>query len=412
MKRAQLLVIVAMLFLVSAICIPAFAQGGGEVTTGTNLSYPANFYGPVLQTGTIGNYLFAGTLNAGMSYGCEVPETIGTTTYPNTSCVTATSTGFAAQTYTECVSRCALLDSTKPVERIYWQKNSSNIWQGGFANIASPFTLPVEYIDWGDNLEGRTWPVQVLRVETNTFSTLPEPESLKPNPRTRFEVWHVFGQGTNELWGAHTTNSDPPAAYFYLDASNALNWPYGVNVSSQVRLNISKLEAGSSMCPATGTGVSQQTVYSGAWTADPVTGAGKWANVAFETDMVYTPELNIKGSYVYGYNWNLRSMSTGSVPKPGWWRLTFYTSDNSIDFNAWQPSTVELGDTFAPPVDLSTTPVVDPDITALVDAKAEEGGDTGLPLYVPQVNKTYNLTYLDVCIKAGNAGGGGKKGPR
>lgn len=413
MKRAQLLVIFAMVVGCALLCIPAFAQGEGEVTSGTNLSYPAHFVGPVLQTGTIGTYNFGGSLGNGMSYGCEVPETIGTTTYPNTSCVVATATGFTAQTHADCVSRCTALDPAKPVERVYWQKNSANTWQGGFANVAPPFSLPVEYIDWGDNLEGRTWPVQVLRVETNTFSTMPEIIALQPNPRTRFDMWHVFGQGTNELWGAHATDSDLAAAYFYLDANNALNWPYGVNVSPAARLNISKLETGSSTCPATGTGVSQQTLYTPAWTLDPVTGKGHWATVAFETDMLYGAELNIKGSYVYGYNWNLRSMNTGSTPKPGWWRLTFYTSDNSIDFNAWQSPLIAGYDTFAPPVDLETTTEVDPSVAALIDAKTEEGGDTGLPLYVPQVSTQYNLTYLDVCIKSGNAGGGGgKKGPR
>jgi hypothetical protein len=411
MKRAQLLVIIGMVFGLTLLCVPAFAQGEPPTSESTmNLSYPANFYGPALQTGTIGNYLLQGTLDSGMSYGCELPETIGTTTYPNTSCVTPTSTGFTADSYVACEAKCG----SYPVERIYWQKNTANVWQGGFNSVAAPGKLPVEYIDWGDNLESKTWPVQVLRVETNTFSTLPEVAAFGPNARTRFDMWHVFGQGTNELWGVHATHSDPPAAYFYLNAENELNWPFGVNVSPTARLNISKLEKGSSMCPATGTGKSQQTLYNPVWSIDPVTKTGHWAAVPFETDMLYGAELNIKGSYVYGYNWNLRSMNTGSVDKPGWWRLTFYTPDDSIDFSWWQPSNIDLGDTFAPPVDPSTTPIVDPgDLTALIDAKAEEGGDTGLPLYVPQVNTQYNLTYLDICIKSGNAGGGGgKKGPR
>jgi hypothetical protein len=414
MKRAQLLVTVAMVLGVLLLCAPAFAQGEPPTSESTmNLSYPAHFYGTALQIGTIGNYTLTGTLGTGMSYGCEVPELIGTTTYPNTSCVVPTSTGFTSQSYEECMTRCTALGATV-VEPIYWQKTPANIWQGGYATSVGPEnSLPVEYIDWGDNLEGRTWPVQVIRVETNTFATLPNIEALNPNPRTRFDMWHVFGQGTNELWGAHTTYDTSPSAYFYLDSENALNWPYGVNVSPKARLNISKLEIGSSTCPVTGTGVSQQTQYTPDWNLDPVTGTGHWASVAFETDMLYGAELNIKGSYVYGYNWNLRSMNTGSTPKPGWWRLTFYTSDNSIDFNKWIEPLEGGKDTFAPPVDLDTVPEPDPSLAGLLDAAAEEGGDTGLPLYVPQVDKLKNLTYLDVCIKSGNAGGGGgKKGPR
>ncbi len=407
MKKVQLLVILAMLFGVTLLCVPVFAQGEPPTTESTmNLSYPANFFVTSLQTGTIGDYTLGGIFPAAMSYGCEVPELIGTTTYPNTSCVVASGTGFTAQTYDECLARCTPLGAT--VERIYWQKDPANKWQAGYNVSSTP--LPVNYIDWGDNLEGKTWPVQVIRVETNTFSWLP----LASDSRTRMDMWHVFGQGTNELWGLHADHADTPKAYVYLDGGGAVNWPFAVNVTATARLNITKLESTSSTCPIAGTGVSQSP-YAPEWIFNPTSGIGQWgAAPVFQFDSLYGAELNIKGSYVYGYNWNLRSMNTGAVPKPGWWRLTFYTSDDSIDFGAWLPASGDLGDTLAPPIDLTTTPVVDPgDVAALVDAKAEEGGDTGLPLYVPQVDTKNNLTYLDICIKSGNAGGGGgKKGPR
>ena len=68
-------------------------------------------------------------------------------------------------------------------------------------------------------------------------------------------------------------------------------------------------------------------------------------------DDIYTAELNIKGSYVYGYNWNLKSDEVKpEIGKAGWWRLTFYTSDNSLDFGSWQNPSPEVN-TLAPPAD-------------------------------------------------------------
>jgi hypothetical protein len=299
---------------------------GGETTT--NLSYPALFAGTSAQTGIIGSFSLGAAFPNGMSYGCNKPETIGTTTYPNTSCVDDTATVVTPITAEACTAtggKCAGL----PVERIYWQKNNSNTWQAGYA-AATP-SVPAHYVDWGDNLEGRTWPVQVLRVETNTFAdlaTLIEPMSL-----LRFDMWHVFGQGTNELWGARATDADPPVPYVFAA------WPYAVNndnSASKARLNITKLGYGPAPCPTTATGVSQvpDQFKSLAWN-----GTTRWqvADLTWELyDQVYTAELNIKGSYVYGYNWNLRSNPVPTdVGKSGWWRLTFYDPDNSVDFGEW-----------------------------------------------------------------------------
>jgi hypothetical protein len=71
--------------------------------------------------------------------------------------------------------------------------------------------------------------------------------------------------------------------------------------------------------------------------------------------------------------------------------LTFYTSDNSILFdNAAVPK--------APPTS---------ELTPVPLAIATEEGDTG-PLYVPVVDTTNNLTYIDICITS-TKGGGSKK---
>lgn len=369
-------------------------QGGGKpvVEVANNLSYPALFFGAPGQTGAIGSYRLDATFPNGLSYGCLKPETIGTTTYPNTSCVdpgastvtpisaaACVAPGGACEGF-EYVTDPALDDPATPnLERIYWQKTALNQWQAGYLG-SGPLALPVDYIDWGDNLESRSWPAQIIRVETNTFATL-------VTPLVRFEVWHVFGQGTNELWGVHASEAAAPTPYgFPL-------WPYAVNNSAAARLNISKLLDGPASCP---TAPGQATPIVRTW--DPVTRL--WDGAWLLSDAVYTAELNIKGSYVYGYNWNLRSATVPpAVNKAGWWRLTFYTPDQSVDFSTWVTPTEAGSNTLAPPEATLT-----PGPMALPAAEEEESG----PLYVPVVDQANNLTYLDICI-TGTKGGGGKK---
>lgn len=350
----------------SALAAPPPGKGppvGGE--TSNNLSYPALFFGTPKQTGVIGSYSLGASFPTGMSYGCAAPETIGTTTYPNTSCVVDGASVVTPLTYDECaITKC----SGQDIERIYWQKNALNKWQAGYATSSS--ALPVDYVDWGDNLESRSWPVQVIRVETNTFADL-DPAT------TRFDMWHVFGQGTNELWGVRA--NDPDAEPYAFTA-----WPYAVNVSDGARLNIAKLANGQATCP---TVPPATPPYNPIWNPTDRVWTGTWVLY----DAPYTAELNIKGSYVYGYNWNLRSaIVPGDVNKAGWWRLTFYTSDNSILFDdADVPK--------APP----TSELIPAPLASL------EEGETG-PLYVPVVDTTNNLTYIDICITS-TKGGGSKK---
>lgn len=355
---------------------------GGETAT-NNLSYPAKFFGVPSQTGVIGSYTFGASFPNGMSFGCLKPETIGTTTFPNTSCVNQEASVVTPISTEACVAPGGPCEGFA-LENIFWQKNALNKWQAGYLGSSVPLT--VSHVDWGDNLEGRTWPVQVLRVETNTFGTLLGGEELM-----RFDMWHVFGAGTNELWGAHATTGNVPYIY--------AAWPYVVNVSSTARLNIAKLANGSSTCPVTATGVSQSP-FSPVWNSTDHVWTGTW----LLRDITYGPELNIKGSYVYGFNWNLRSDAVPvDVNKAGWWRLTFYTPDNSVDFSTWQYPDPMTIDTLAPP-----TAALTPSPMAAVVPEAEEG-ETGLRLYVPQVDQIDNLTYLDICISPTKGGGGKRK---
>ena len=396
-------------FLAFTFTIQATAQGKGRghqpggVESTMNLSYPAAFSETPLQTGDIGTYTLSAVYPNGMSYGCLIPETIGTTEYTNTSCVNSDGVPLSRA---DCVTKCGDV----PVERIYWQKNSSNKWQAGYSSpssvpsISTP--LQVTYIDWGDNLESKTWPVQVLRVETNTYSTLPgyvEGTDIANNPGVRFDMWHVSGQGTNELWGVHTTDpqdSTDPVPYVVKDEAGNDYWPFVVDVSSMARLNIAKLETAAGSCPTTATG-SDQSPYASSLTWNAT--SHLWSGAVYTNDMLYTAELNIKGSYVYGYNWDLRSENVPStVNKAGWWRLTFYTFDPTnaanppISFSTWETTSAENYDALAAPPNPPTVGEIAP------------FAETGLLMYVPQVDKTNNLTYIDLCIAAaGSSGRGG-----
>ncbi len=380
---------------------------GGEEST-TNLSYPANFFGPSLQTGTIGSFSLSGK----MSYGCAIPETIGTTTYPNTSCVNTDGT---PQSLTDCQSKCVLNGEQVQVDRIYWQKDANNKWQAGYNWSDSAITpqapLQVQYIDWGDNLESKSWPVQVIRVETNTFSSLPTLNPGGASPLQRFQVWHVFGQGTNELWGVHTTNpvegsTEEVVPFVYLNDGGAVEWPYAVNVSPKARLNIAKLNPPNPVaCPTTANNQNWSPFQGSSnplWSFNQITQTGAWVGAAYTNDMLYGAELNIKGSYVYGYNWNLSSEPmTEGADKTGWWRLTFYTPDGSIDFKTISNPIL------TPPPDLPYTAGQIPiNPLAAIQPAAEEGESGGM-LYVPQADTTNNLTYIDICITGSSGGGGG-----
>jgi hypothetical protein len=351
----------------AALAAPPPGKGKPPVETANNLSYPGALTATGAFTLPIGYYDLGAVFPNGMSYGCNVPETIGTSVYPNTSCVNDVGTPLTPEA---CVATKCIGFTEDQLEPIYWQKNTANKWQAGYVSGLGSATA--DFVDWGDNLESVSWKTtSILRVETNAFTTLAA-------PTVRFDMWHVFGQGTNELWGAHANNANVPYVY--------AGWPYGVINTPNARLNIAKLTNGPATCPTTGGAVSP---FSPTW-------ANGWTGTWLLRDIPYTAELNIKGSYVFGFNWNLKSDSVPpEVNKAGWWRLTFYTSDNSVVFDDANIPT-------APPTsDLVPLPA------ASITVEAEEG-DTG-PLYAPVVDVENNLTYIDICINEGNSKGGGGK---
>ncbi|MDE3164622.1 MAG: hypothetical protein KGN36_02365 [Acidobacteriota bacterium] len=351
--------------------------GGGETETATNnLSYPA-VHTAEASTVRVWN-VPAGVLGVNYSFGCARPETIGTTTYPNTSCVDDAGNALTAEA---CTAPPAGKCAGNSLDRIYWQKVAANDWWAQSSGPLSP--VDTHYVDWSDGLESVTWKTSsIIRVETTPFTQFMGP-SLEG-----YEMWHVFGQGTNEQWGVRATDADTPLPFVYQS-------PYGIIHTPAARLNIAKLNT-SLACPVGGPPAGSGVTLN--WTGSSWSGPGLALQLR---DIPYVAELNVGGKYVYGYNWQLRRDTIEPVSKAGWWRLTFYTTDNSATFL----STTQV---FPPPATAAPPPFALPRPIAMGVLPA---ADTGA-LYQPAVDTAYNLTYLDICVTegTGSGGGGGGKG--
>lgn len=344
---------------------PPGAGGGGEEGAGNNLSFPA--IESDQRVGSSASFTVTDALlGVTYSYGCNKPEVVDSRSFPNTSCVSAD--GRTYYTAAQCVTvgaPCAG-EPVASLDRIYWQKRVANTWNPDTAP-GTGMAVDATYLDWGDNLESRTWTTRsVIRVEMTPFAAVAALRGL--------QMWHVVGQGTNELWGARATEGGLPYVFTATDAI--------VN-TTKARLNIAKIANGPQTCPTVPTGPSVPT---GSWT-----GSG-WAGMWVLLDTPFVSELNIGGKYVYGYNWNLRKdVVPTTVDKAGWWRLTFY-APTAVNFLATTKTIVYTPDAGVP------TPLP----TGFVSL-AEEA-DTG-PLYLPVSDPRYNLTYIDICV-AGTQGGG------
>lgn len=333
---------------------------GGE-TAVNNLSYPA-----VKIDGDSAPYSFAPSaleLGVNYSYGCNVPETIGESTYVNTSCVS--SDGLIYYTPEQCaavVPNC----SGQAIERIYWQKTAHK-WSAVATEhkVIDLGARLANYVDWGDSLESQIWwDTATIRVETTPYADL-------TIPQTGLTMWHVYGKGTTELWGARASSSGDPDD----QPSN-----YAILHTGAARLNISKISGPVVDC------ASSVNTGGGIW--NPSTNTWS-ASVYTLYNGAYTAELNIQGKYVYGYNWALRrDFVPAEYTKTGWWRLTFYTDGDVISFNSTTAIT-------PPP------PPIPPVVAVAAESETTQ--------FTPVVDVADSLSYIDICVR-GSKGGGGIKG--
>lgn len=366
----------------------------------------------------------APVLGVHYSYGCDAPETDGSFSYPNTSCVdnlTQPSTYYTAAQCTddELPSPCQGMD----VSRIYWQKVDVNEWWADDDGVA-PNAVAVAYVDWGDALEAVSWTERsVIRVETQPYSnTIPGFDPTLTNcaeaaaagnmdPATvcklGFQMWHVSGQGITEHWGARATDLDDAVSFNY-------DSPFQIIKSTNARLNLTKLGPATAACsmPGGNPGDEPPVIPTEAWNG------GGWDNTCEWYDEIYSVETSVGGKYVYGYNLRMGDVSVETMQskcgtewvKTGFWRLTFYAPDDVLFNDPLAPNVAPP----AVPSSARTLPLAafNTELAAAVTvaAEGEEDPDADDRLYKPVVDEVNNLTYLDICVVEKSQGGGGGNG--
>ncbi|WP_144290110.1 hypothetical protein [Ideonella sp. A 288] len=364
--------------------------GGGKPPAGetavNNLSYPALDLdvttSPVAWFFTIAPSPVP-ELGKTFSYGCDKKETIGTTEYPNTSCTAVSGSIVTYLTAAQCVAPAAPCNGLS-VEKMFWQKIPANDWSSDSRKLLSGESLPAiaSHVDWGDNLESRTWPsTSVLRVEVTPYA---DRTTLEPMYKG-LQMWHVYGQGSTEIWGVRARDSDN-APFAYLS-------PYAILRTMNARLNLTKIVLGTAACPTAAQGnVRPDLVWNGTAWVD--TGGGA-STTWLLRDIGFTPELNVGGKWVYGYNWQLRRDGVpANVSKAGWWRLTFHSSPTAVGFSFNTVTAPPVMSGVPEPVLLSLAP-----LSASVPLKGPGGGggETG-GVYKPVVDPVNQITYLDICL--------------
>jgi hypothetical protein len=223
-------------------------------------------------------------------------------------------------------------------------------------------------------------------------------------------MWHVSGQGTTEQWGVR---ADEHAVSYNYDS------PFQIINTGTARLNLAKMGPNAAGCPTSGGGDEGDAailavnsapgtfIWDNAnkiWMGDGETDVCTWQ------DLPYSVELSVGGKYVYGYNWRMREVSLSACGegwlKTGWWRLTFYTTDDAVVFDdATAPVTAPP----AVPAEVRELPRLGLFNTAISTAAPPVVSEA---LYAPVIDVANNLSYLDICIVAKAQGGGGGGGGR
>ncbi len=257
--------------------------------------------------------------------------------------------------------------------RVYLQKDPKNTWQA--YSVSRAGTTQISHVDFGDNLESVPWrTTSVVRVEVVPFAL---------SAMSGFEMKYVSGQGTDEVWGALTTGNNNTAT---------VETPgYATVQSACMALSLSKLQA----TPG------DIAVLPGTYKWDA--GTRLWTTMTdlpiAQTTKVepFTGEINVKGRYIFGYNWNMkRQEMVPGVSKDGWWRLTYYSTCSGVSPIDFTASTL-LVDPTAPP---STESLIAP---------AAEGTTPNYPR-VPVLDVANDIGYIDVYIRAASGKNNGTNG--
>jgi hypothetical protein len=237
--------------------------GGGEETAGNNLSYPVVFAEGVGLKGLAASDIDGHPIfaNTGLRPTDADPEALA-------ELMTAGIPFFYSGNVADYGD--------------YFMQQGENVWQAEWLDGVTGGVREA-MVDWGDNLTHQTWSVQsVIRIEHTLYD--------QSSPLSGFDMTYLFGEGPSEMQGTTGT-----AAY---------NAPTVYSVTP--RLIIQKLDGEG--------GTPVQTIFDGKL-AD---GFGQ------DGPGFYSAEVNVGGKVVYGYNLMMRQVKMEpSVPKDGWWRITF-----------------------------------------------------------------------------------------
>ncbi len=283
--------------------------GGGETTTGNNLSYPVILIGG------------SPTLNeppAGLDYALNGVFWLGWEDY------VVGEDGTLALTQLACdpaVSGCP--PEGFDLSRIYLQKNPLSVWQAAHFDGIPP--VQAAYVDWSDNLESQTWTTSsVVRVETVPFASAPA--------ALGFQMWWASGKGVDEVWGARTNHPAEGSTDAIVPTGYPLYPDYATVYTTTAFLTLQKLAPGNGVPTAELLGSLVWDPDQHAWgiptydnTTEPPTFTGIVVPYSINVQN-YTAEINVGGKAIYGYNWMVKDTPIkANESRDGWWRLTFST---------------------------------------------------------------------------------------
>jgi len=296
-------------------------------------------------------------------------------------------------------------DGAVPVlGHVWWlQQREANKWQA-FNPLATQ-TVAVTGVDWGDDLESRDNfnTRSIIRTEVVLL------KNVADDPTSEFNAADFLAF---EMSGAVPGTANSPVEMHGTNYGGPENPALGTQALIDPMLVRPGFQA--TMYSACARFIIQKVV------GDPASlqwnsADGHWGPVSAVNNPVfngaiypdaladsYSAEINVSGSLIYGYNWNLRKVGEGA----GLYRLT-YVLDGGGDVGG--SCTTDLTTAFAPaPADPATQPPETEVVNVVTNPVA-------IPAIVPAGDAGLNgdlgggLSYIDVVINAKSPGGGKKK---
>jgi hypothetical protein len=261
----------------------------------------------------------------------------------------------------------------------YVQNDPNNTWQAESKTVEpSDGDIVVSYIDWGDNLEAKSWPLGgQIRVEVVLYKTLTTPMTAY-----KMQIEDPNQTGVSEVWGTNTETYPSDSATVY---------------SGTARLVIQKLGKDRDDPNLSVTWDPVHSRWIGDDIGDPLFNGGVWQNI--DGPGGYSAEVNVQGKVIYGYNWVTRTTADGE----GDYRITFVLDPNSSETGiTCNTAFGEYGD------EGKVTEILpgEEEGGIIVQALAEEPDDLGGG--IAKIDLNHNLTYIDVRLTSGK--GSGRKG--